>query len=129
MNVVVREWLDKAEGDFRTATREIAVTEAPNYDAFCFHAQQCIEKLLKAALIAYGTSAPRTHDLAPKKQKSNRMYFNMLQTGMIALHDVTGLGIPVGIQDISRWLSGATPPVARRPLVHAHPGGMTDASS
>lgn len=38
MNEVVREWIDKAEGDFRTASREMAVTEQPNYDAVCFHA-------------------------------------------------------------------------------------------
>jgi len=54
---------------------------------------------------------------------------SILHTGMIVLHDVTGPGIPVGIQDISRWLSGATPPVTRRPLPRPHPGGMTDASS
>ena len=50
----------------------------------------------------------------------------MLHTGMIALHDVTGLGIRIGMPDISRWLSGATPPVARRPLIHPHPGGMRE---
>lgn len=51
MNETVREWIAKAEGDFRTAQRELAATEAPNYDAVAFHAQQCIEKLLKALLI------------------------------------------------------------------------------
>jgi len=33
------EWVEKAEGDLRTARREIAITEGPNYDAVCFHAQ------------------------------------------------------------------------------------------
>ena len=50
MNEVVREWIDKAEGDYLTATREVGA-DPPNYDAACFHAQQCIEKLLKGLLI------------------------------------------------------------------------------
>ncbi len=62
MNDVVREWIDKAQGDHLTATRE-AQADPPNYDAVCFHAQQCIEKLMKAALIARGQIPPKTHDL------------------------------------------------------------------
>jgi HEPN domain-containing protein len=62
MNEVVREWIDKSEGDYLTATREVQA-DPPNYDAVCFHAQQCIEKLLKAALIAKGQIPPKTHDL------------------------------------------------------------------
>ncbi len=57
------EWVDKAEGDFRTATREASVTEYPNHDAVCFHAQQCIEKCLKALLVEANVPFPRTHDL------------------------------------------------------------------
>ena len=62
MNEVVQEWIDKAAGDFLTATRE-AQADPPNYDAACFHAQQCIEKLLKASLIAKEEIPPKTHDL------------------------------------------------------------------
>lgn len=63
MNEIVEEWVCKAEGDYATARRELAVTVDPNYDAVCFHAQQCIEKLLKAALIQRGSVPPKTHDL------------------------------------------------------------------
>lgn len=63
MNGVVREWLDKAKGDYETAKREAAVTERPNYDAVCFHAQQCVEKMMKAVLIASAADAPKIHDL------------------------------------------------------------------
>jgi len=38
MNEVVREWVDKAEGDFLTARREFAA-QPPNFDAVCYHAQ------------------------------------------------------------------------------------------
>ena len=57
------EWVEKAEGDLRTARREIAITEGPNYDAVCFHAQQCAEKYLKARMIEVGLTVSRIHDL------------------------------------------------------------------
>jgi HEPN domain-containing protein len=55
------EWVEKAEGDFRTAARERNSDEYPNYDAACFHAQQCAEKYLKARLVEpTGISRKRT---------------------------------------------------------------------
>ena len=61
MNELVMEWVEKAEGDSRTAEREGTVGEGPNYDAVCFHAQQCAEKYLKAFL----TSRVTTYQGAP----------------------------------------------------------------
>jgi HEPN domain-containing protein len=63
MNQLAQEWVDKAESDFRTATRESQVTQDPNYDGICFHAQQCVEKNLKAYLQEINTGFPKTHDL------------------------------------------------------------------
>jgi HEPN domain-containing protein len=63
MSGTVSEWIDRAESDFRVACRESAVTTGPSYEAVCFHAQQCVEKLMKAVLIDRGVSPPRTHDL------------------------------------------------------------------
>ena len=68
MNETVKEWVAKAEGDYWTATRELQATERPNYDAVCFHAQQCAEKLMKAVLIHKGVTPPRIHDLAQLQQ-------------------------------------------------------------
>lgn len=48
MNETLREWLAKGEHDLLTANRELLVEDMPNYDAVCFHAQQCAEKLRKA---------------------------------------------------------------------------------
>lgn len=62
MTAVVEEWMRKAEGDYLTATREFRA-DPPNYDAACYHAQQCIEKLLKALLISRDVVPPKTHDL------------------------------------------------------------------
>ena len=65
MNVLSQEWVDKAEGDFHTALRESRVRKAPNYDAVCFHSQQCAEKYLKAYLQEHNQSFPYRHDLIP----------------------------------------------------------------
>lgn len=64
MRQITVEWIQKAEADFATAQRELAATVQPNYDAVCFHAQQCAEKYLKAFLQEANISFPRTHDLA-----------------------------------------------------------------
>jgi HEPN domain-containing protein len=63
LNRTVKEWIAKAEGDFSVACRERRVRKSPNWDAVCFHSQQCVEKLFKALLIHYGVMPPKTHDL------------------------------------------------------------------
>ncbi len=63
MNRVTLEWIDKAEGDLVSAKRELRARKRPNYDAACFHAQQCAEKYLKAVLHQRRIKFPKTHDL------------------------------------------------------------------
>ncbi len=63
MNPLSREWIEKAEGDFHSLEREVRARKYPNYDAACFHAQQCAEKYLKGRLTEAGISFPKTHDL------------------------------------------------------------------
>jgi HEPN domain-containing protein len=63
MNATVKEWIAKAEGDYGTAQRELHVAGEANFDAVCFHAEQCVEKLMKALLIHLGITPPRSHDL------------------------------------------------------------------
>ncbi len=64
-NPIVEEWIAKAAADMETSDREAAITGVKaNYDAVCFHAQQAIEKLMKAVLIAHGLTPPYTHDLS-----------------------------------------------------------------
>jgi len=57
------EWIAKAEADLATARREANVIESANYDAVCFHSQQCAEKYLKAILIENTVKFSRIHDL------------------------------------------------------------------
>jgi HEPN domain-containing protein len=63
MNQLTQEWVDKAEGDFHSASREVIITQDPNYDAVCFHAQQCVEKYFKGCLQNAGIEFPKSHDL------------------------------------------------------------------
>lgn len=63
MKLITQEWVDKAEGDFATAQREIQVEHMPNYDGVYFHSQQCAEKYLKACLQEENITFGRTHDL------------------------------------------------------------------
>ena len=63
MSPLAQEWVEKAEADLTTASRELGVVERPNYDAVCFLAQQCAEKYLKGVLEQNRTHVPKTHDL------------------------------------------------------------------
>ena len=62
-NPATAEWIEKAEGDFATAGRELRARKSPNYDAVCFHAQQCAEKYLKAVLQENERHIPKIHNL------------------------------------------------------------------
>jgi HEPN domain-containing protein len=68
MNVLVDEWIQKAEGDFISALRDYRARKFPNFDAACFHAQQCIEKYLKALLQKHEIRFKKTHDLLVLKE-------------------------------------------------------------
>jgi len=57
------EWVAKAEEDAAVAEREARVRKAPSPGAVCYHAQQAIEKYVKAVLQQQGHTIPRTHDL------------------------------------------------------------------
>jgi len=63
MKPITLEWIDKAEGDWGSAQREYRARKRPNYDAACFHAQQCAEKYLKASLEEAGMAFSKTHNL------------------------------------------------------------------
>jgi HEPN domain-containing protein len=63
MSPLVSEWIDKADGDFIAAGRELRARKQPVYHVVCFLTQQCVEKYLKAFLEQSGRQIPRTHDL------------------------------------------------------------------
>ena len=64
MKGIIKEWTDKADGDFNSALREYRARNFPNYDAAGFHAQQCIEKYMKAFLQMHEIQFRKIHDLS-----------------------------------------------------------------
>ena len=56
-----RAWVTRAEEDYALALSAIRRRVPLTYGA-TFHAQQCVEKYLKALLMARGQLFPRTHD-------------------------------------------------------------------
>jgi HEPN domain-containing protein len=62
MKRATREWIGKAEDDYRTAEL-IALAKEPLHDQQCFHCQQAAEKYLKALLEELGLSVQKTHEL------------------------------------------------------------------
>jgi len=60
---VLREWLAKADNDLMTATHTLTLGKEAPTDTVCFHAQQCVEKSIKALLVFRGTPFPKTHEI------------------------------------------------------------------
>ena len=60
---VVREWIVKADHDLTAAAQILKLGKAAPTDTVCFHAQQCVEKYLKAILVYRNLPFPRSHDL------------------------------------------------------------------
>ena len=62
---MVGQWMTKADHDLLMAEHALTLkeTECP-FDMVCYHAQQAVEKQIKALLIFNGIPFPRTHDLA-----------------------------------------------------------------
>jgi len=63
MKPTTREWVKKAENDFKVGCQILRRRKDVVPDAACFHSQQCVEKYLKARLLDAGIGFPRTHDL------------------------------------------------------------------
>lgn len=63
MKASTSEWVKKAEEDFLAASALARRRRKPLWTIVCFHAQQTVEKYLKARLEEAGIGVPKTHDL------------------------------------------------------------------
>lgn len=63
MREIVDQWLRKADADLLNASTMLGLGERCPTDTVCFHAQQCVEKCLKACLVLEGIRFPRHHDI------------------------------------------------------------------
>ena len=59
---LVDDWLFKADQDMKAA-EALATLENPLRSVACFHAQQAVEKYLKAYLTSKQVEFPRTHNI------------------------------------------------------------------
>jgi len=59
----VRQWIQKAENDLKSAANNLRSGRDAPADAICFSAQQCVEKCMKALMVYRGIDFPKTHDL------------------------------------------------------------------
>lgn len=62
MSIAPEDWRAKAEADFRSMNWEMQARTI-NYNDVVFHAQQCIEKLMKGVLAARRVPIEKTHEL------------------------------------------------------------------
>ena len=60
---VASEWVAKAENDLKNAVHTLTLGDECPTDTVCFHAQQCVEKYLKALLVMLQVEFSRTHDI------------------------------------------------------------------
>src|SRR3990172_8347408 len=60
---LVRQWVERAEEDRRTAEHLLTIRRHCPFGTVCFHAQQCVEKYIKAILTLQAIEFPKTHDI------------------------------------------------------------------
>jgi len=84
---ITLEWVAKAEEDAAVAEREGRVRKNPAPGAVCYHAQQCIEKYLKAILQEQAEFIPKIHDLPSLFDQCRREHFAQLidREGLVSL--------------------------------------------
>ena len=63
----VQQWLKKADLDLQAA-RLLCAGELDDYFVSGFHAQQAVEKYIKAFLVRYQIEFPKTHDIGRLRQ-------------------------------------------------------------
>lgn len=61
--VIVGQWVEKGENDLKNAAHTLTLGKECPTDTVCFHAQQCVEKYLKAMLVLEGKEIPKIHDI------------------------------------------------------------------
>jgi HEPN domain-containing protein len=60
---LARLWVEKAEEDLFVAVRLLSPDENCPFSTICFHAQQSVEKYVKALLVSMAIAFPKVHDI------------------------------------------------------------------
>jgi HEPN domain-containing protein len=78
----VKNWIEFAREDSRMA--ELALKEKI-YNQACFHAEQCVEKAIKALIIHKGRIHPQSHKIADLLAYLGKSVFDDLEAEIISL--------------------------------------------
>ena len=93
MKELTKEWVDKAEGDFIVVNREYGAKN-PVYDAVCFHAQQCVEKYMKAILQENSIAFGKVHDLDLLLEKCKH-FVPLLEEHKVELIELSSFAVEI----------------------------------
>jgi len=113
---VIRQWIQKAENDLRTAEHTLTLSEDCPFDTICFHAQQCSEKYLKALLVVHDVYFPKTHDLIALRNlvpKGIALELPLSELGRLSRYAAT-IRYPMDPEEISRETAEAAVEVANK---------------
>jgi HEPN domain-containing protein len=99
----VRQWIAKADLDYRTAERLLLDVE-PIRESVAFHCQQAAEKYLKAFLVLRGIEFPKTHSIGRLLDLVSSVAPE-LATALEEGESLTPFGWKSGIQAISQSCS------------------------
>lgn len=95
---LVRNWIARAESDLKIANDEMK-TEDPVTDAVCFHAQQCVEKYLKAYLIFNQKRFMKTHNIAKLIELCKEISEDFESLYQINAHNLTDYAVEIRYGD------------------------------
>ncbi len=84
MREVAERWLIFAYDDLRAAR---AVFDKQLHNQACFHAQQCVEKSLKAVLAFEGAGVPRTHSISELMRTVSSAAFSVRHADLVSMDD------------------------------------------
>jgi len=92
----IKNWLFRAKEDLAVMNR-LADSEIEFYtSSICFHAQQAVEKYLKAFLVYHDVDFPRTHDVDFLMEECQRLDHQSFE---IDLKSLTEFGVAVRYPD------------------------------
>ena len=91
---IIKRWLKKAEADLKTAKILLEVEDAPT-ESICFHAQQAVEKFLKAYLTFVDVRVGKTHDIATLLRKCLEKNKNFQNLDIERLEELTFYAVEV----------------------------------
>lgn len=96
---LAKGWIAKADSDLATA--DLVVKAGGPFDTACYHAQQAIEKCLKAVLAFGGVAVPRTHNLEELGERAAEA-MPMLELNVDKLAEITPFAVELRY-DLGFW--------------------------